>query len=282
MKKRIIVVLSLMNCILGVYAQGEINLQPTYLNLDEYEWSISAMLNSNGFGANYRYGQRIDAANKRLFEVDFAYMKDPKEQRVQPYQNFGTKFVAGKKNLAFNFRLGYGKQHEMFRKHDLGGIAIRYFYIFGPSVVLLKPIYYDVGELVPIPGTQWSDWKPLPPPKKYDSHWHGQNIRIAGRASFFKGFDELKPIPGAFAKFGFNFDFGKEDKNIHALEVGLIAEGFIKKVEIMDFTNPDINLKKPAKNQQFFLTLFISYRFGKIVDPYEVKKKRERSREISY
>ena len=50
----------------------------------------------------------------------------------------------------------------------------------------------------------------------------------------------------------------------------------------MDFTYLGPESRKVAQNQQFFLTLFVSYRFGRIVDPYEVKKKRERSREISY
>ena len=275
--RRIIVFLGVINCFSAIYAQGEIDLQAKVFYRNE--WSVAAMFNSNGFGANYRYGQRIDAANKRLFEVDFAYMKDPKEQKSLSVT--GAKYVDGKKNLAFNFRFGYGKQHEIFRKHDVGGIAVRYFYNFGPSVVLLKPIYYDVGDVISLPSGA-AYWDPFPPAKKYDSGWYGQNIRIGSRASFFKGFDELKPIPGAFAKLGVNFEFGKEDRVIHALEAGLIAEGFIKKVEIMDYTNPDINLKKYAQNQQFFLTLFVSYRFGRIVDPFEVKKKRERSREISY
>jgi hypothetical protein len=102
------------------------------------------------------------------------------------------------------------------------------------------------------------------------------------RASFFKGFKEISVVPGVFAKYGYNFEFGKEDRVIHALEAGIIAEGFIKKIEIIDFTIPDVSLRKSAKNQHFFLTLFLSYRIGRIVDPYEVKKKRERSREISY
>ena len=282
--KRIIVCFVLINCIIAVFAQGEIDFQPKvhYRN----EWSIAVMFNSNGFGVNYRYGQRIDADNKRLFEVDFAYMKDRKEQKTIGVNNSGAKYVEGKKNLAFDLRFGYGKQHELSRKHDLGGIAIRYFYNFGPSVVLLKPIFYDIGETEPVygPGSiiLGYQWKPLPPAKKYDSTWPSKNYYIASRSSFFKGFDELKPLLGAFAKFGFNFEFGKEDRIIHALEGGLIAEGFIKKVEIMDFTYNGSELRKLAKNQQFFLTLFVSYRFGRIVDPYEIKKKRNRNREISY
>ena len=270
-----------MNCLFAVYAQGEIDFQPRIFYRNE--WSLAAMLNSNGFGANYRYGQRIDAANKRLFEVDFAYMKDSKEAKsYSDDPNSASRYVHGKKNLAFDFRFGYGKQHEIFRKHDLGGIAVRYFYNFGPSVVLLKPIYYNVGTWVPIPNSPYSYWEPHPQPEKFHNGWESSNIRVSGRASFFKGFNELGVLPGAFAKFGFNFDFSRQDRNVHALETGIIAEGFIKKVEIMDFTYEHPKPQKVAQNQQFFLTLFVSYRFGRIVDPYEVKKKRERTNEISY
>jgi len=262
-----------MNCIIAVYAQGEIDDQPRVFYRNE--WSLAAMLNSNGFGANYRYGQRIDAANKRLFEVDFAYMKDPKEQKTYDEQVLPpAKYVNGKTNLAFDFRFGYGRQHEMFRKHDLGGIAIRYFYNFGPSVVLLKPVYYVVGD------RNGDFLKPRPEPERFNPMW--VNVYIMSRASFFKGFDEIKPVPGAFSKFGFNFDFSKQDRVVNAIEAGIIAEGFLKKVEIIDFTYIGTDSRKVAQSRQLFLTLFVSCRFGRIVDPYEVKKKRERSREISY
>ena len=235
------------------------------------EWSVAAMINSNGFGGNYRYGQRINAADKRLYEIDFAYIKDIKEKKMPAGSQ--AMVVNGKKNLAFNFRFGYGKQHEQFRKHDLGGVAIRRFYNFGASLALLKPIYYDLYE---------SGTYTFLPPEKYDPRWYDQNLRIAGRASFFKGFKEIGVIPGVFGKFGYNFEFGNHDRKIHALEAGLIAEGFLKKLEIMDYTYLGSHPKKVAQNRQLFLTIFLNYRFGKIVDPYEVKKKRERSIEISY
>ena len=281
MKKRVIVFLGVINCFFTIYAQGEIDLQPKVFYRNE--WSVAFMLNSNGWGANYRYGKRIDAANKRLFEVDFAYMKDPKERKDYSNTNSGARYVEGKKNLAFDFRFGYGKQHEIFRKHDLGGIAIRYFYNFGPSVALLKPIYYNVADLEPFPG-QPGYYFPVerPKPEKYNSRWYVENVRIIRRASFFKGFESLSVLPGAFTKFGVNFEFGKQDRIIHALEAGVIAEGFIKKVEIMDYSNPDISQSKIAKSQQLFFNVFVSYRFGRIVDPSEIKKKRERTKEISY
>lgn len=236
------------------------------------------MLNSNGFGGNYRYGKRIDAQNKRLFEIDFAYLKHPKETKTYSVTNSGAKFVYGKTNLAFDFRFALGRQNEIFRKHDVGGIAIRYFYNYGPAVVLLKPIYYEVGDGVYTPnGTMVN---PRDDPERFDPTWYANNVYILQRASFFKGFDGLKLNPGVFGKFGFNFEYSKKDRVIHALECGLIAEGFAKRIEIMDFSNPPQG--KIAKNQQFLLTLFVSYRFGRIVDPYEVKKKRIRPQEISY
>jgi hypothetical protein len=275
-KRRITVFIGAVNCIIAAYAQGELDVQPKVFYRNE--WSVAVMLNSNGWGANYRYGKRIDAAGKRLFEVDFAYLKDPKERKSET--GSGARYVDGKKNLAFDFRLGYGTQREIFRKHDAGGVAIRYFYNFGPSIALLKPIYYDVGKVV-LSGGHYI-LEQLPEPQKYDSNWTAQNIYVMSRASFFKGFNDISIIPGAFAKFGVNFEFSKQDKIVHALEAGLIAEGFIKKLEIIDFTNPYISQTEIAKNQQLFLTLFVSYRFGRIVDPYEIKKKRERSKEISY
>ena len=279
MKKRIVVFLTVIHCLIDVRAQGEIDFQSRVFYRNE--WSVAAMLNSNGFGANYRYGKRINADNKRLYEVDFAYLKDPKEAKSYALVSYlaaatPSRYVHGKTNLAFDLRLGYGKQSEISRKFDLGGVAIRYFYNFGPSVVLLKPIYYNAIES----GTD--EWSRLPNPEKFNPGWEQRNIYILSRASFFKGFGEIRPIPGAFGKLGFNFDFGRQDRVVNALEAGIIAEGFIKKVEIMDFTYLDAEPRKIAQNQQFFLTLFVSYRFGRIVDPYEVKKKRERSREISY
>jgi len=275
-KKRFIVFLGVVHCFFALYAQGEIDFQQRVFYRNE--WSVAAMLNSNGFGANYRFGKRINADNKHLFEIDFAYMKDPKEKKSYVHiWGSGAKYVEGKKNLAFDFRFGYGKQHEIYRKHDIGGVAIRRFYNFGPSLVLLKPIYYEIGQSV-------GNDRPLEllPIGKYNSNWTANNIYVISRASFFKGFDGINVIPGVFAKFGFNFEFGREDRIIHALETGLIAEGFVKKVDIMDFSNPHVSQSKSAQNQQLFLTLFVSYRFGRIVDPYEVKKKRVRSSEISY
>ncbi|MEZ5011308.1 MAG: hypothetical protein R2744_06805 [Bacteroidales bacterium] len=56
----------------------------------------------------------------------------------------GSSFIYGKINNVFSLRAGIGHQHELFRKQDLGGVAIRYFYSGGPVLVFTKPIHYNV------------------------------------------------------------------------------------------------------------------------------------------
>jgi hypothetical protein len=80
---------------------------------------------------------------------------------------------------------------------------------------------------------------------------------IYGKASFFKGFNELKVMPGIFAKGGFNFEYSKQDKIIHAIEVGAQINMFIQEIPIM----------ATEKNNAIFFSLFASYRFGVVLDP---------------
>jgi len=77
------------------------------------------------------------------------------------------------------------------------------------------------------------------------------------KASFFKGFDEMKLYPGLYTRAGFNFEYSKNDRITHAIEVGASLHGFIKEIPIM----------ATEDNKQFFPSLFVSYRIGMILDP---------------
>ena len=85
------------------------------------------------------------------------------------------------------------------------------------------------------------------------------------RASYLKGFDELSFTPGIYGKSGITFEFSKYDEVIHALEAGIILDAFINEIQIMAIEN----------NKQIFFTMFLSYRFGKVVDARFKKRKTE-------
>ena len=66
-------------------------------------------------------------------------------------------------------------------------------------------------------------------------------------------------MPGIYAKSGFNFEYSKEDKVIHAIEVGTTLSAYLKEIPIM----------ATSDNKSIFFSLFVSYRFGIVVNPLD-------------
>ena len=254
--KKIIVIFSLSHLFhIICFAQGEIDGQQKILYRNEQ--SIGFLLSSNGLGLNLLYGKRINIFKKNIYVIDFVEIKHPKEiKTTNPYLLNNRSFVFGKLNSFYNIRFGMGVQKEIFRKFDLGGIAIRHFYTFGPSLGLKKPIYYEV--LYPMLSYTSAKIEI----EKFSSSIHRASD-IYGRASFFEGIVETKLTPGAFFKFGLNFEYSSLDELIHALEAGIVVDAYIKKIPIMAI----------EKNSQLFFAMFISYRFGRIIDAKAKKKK---------
>jgi hypothetical protein len=255
MKKLLIIAVASLFGAISVSAQGDLNDQQKVFFRNER--SFAFLLNSDGLGLSFREAKRIDFLNKRLFEIDAGTMKHPKEYKTSnPYTTGTGSFVFGKLNSAFFLRAGIGHQHEIFKKADLGGIAIRYFYSAGPVIGIYKPIYYKV--LYPISLTEFEIRE-----EKFTSSI-AVPADIYSRAPFTKGLNETKALPGLYGKFGFNFEYSKEDKVIHAIEVGTQINAFPKKIPIMASND----------NKAIFFSFFVSYRFGVIVDPLHPEETR--------
>ena len=63
-------------------------------------------------------------------------------------------------------------------------------------------------------------------------------------------------MPGAFGWFGMSFEYSTSDINIHAIETAVSLDLFPQEMKIM----------ATERNSFWFLTLSVSYRFGKVVD----------------
>jgi len=234
------------------FGQGDIDTQEKILFQNER--SISLSLNSNGFGAGYRFGKRKTYLNKTLFDIEIAYIRHPKEVKVttsSSYYPTSRRYVNGKTNIFINLRPSIGFQREIFPKDDKGSIAIKYYYGVGPSLGITKPIYYSFN----IYST--SGYYEYTRDEKYEFAQHPlYPSDIAGRASFWKGFDELAVYPGLHANAGISFEYSSINQLINALDVSMVLDVFNKKIPIM-YT---------PHNNQIFLTLTVSYRFGWVVD----------------
>jgi len=231
-----------------IFAQGEINTESKAFIRNERTFSIS--LNSNGYGINYRIAKRLDGFRKKIYDVDLAEIKHPKETKTSnPYFENQKRFIYGKENNFYNLHLGIGLQKELFSKFDNGGISIKYFYSGGLSCGIQKPIYYEILY-------------PTSNPYEYiivveQLNTEKQEIDdIYGRAPYFKGFDKLSLKPGLYFKFGVSFEYSKNEKRISAIETGINIDAFYKKIIIM----------QTKENNQLFLSLYISFRFGRIIN----------------
>lgn len=239
-----------------ILSQGEIDDQAKIFYRNEK--TLGLLINSNGYAVSGRYAKQINARNKKIYTSDIAIFKHPKETKIQT-GDFRS-FVNGKLNTFFTVRGGIGFQHELYRKLDKGGISIRYFYDFGPSIGFFKPIYYEVAEYLTASTYRFYPAKFDPTVEQY----------IVGKYSFFKGLNEIQINPGAYGRLGFCFEYSSADKVIHAIEAGIVMDAFIRKVPIMAET----------KEQFLYPALFISYRFGKVVDArFSAKKRKELEKE---
>jgi hypothetical protein len=248
MRKLLIILIVISYCAIPVFAQGDLNEQQKIFFRNERSFAI--LLNSDGYGLSYREAKRVDFLNKRFFEIEAGTLKHPREYRESnPYYQTPGTFVYGKLNSAFYLRGSYGHQHELFKKADLGGVAVRYFYSAGPAIALYKPIYYKI--LYPVSNYEFNIVE-----EKLDVNVHPP-YDIYSRSSFTKGLNETKVLPGIFVKGGFNFEYSKEEKVIHAVEVGMNLSAFTRKIPIMATTD----------NKAIYFSLFVSYRFGVIIDP---------------
>jgi len=264
MRKIVLYIISIVFLILpftSILAQGELDTESKILYRNER--SFGFFLNSNGIGGDYSFAKRLNARNHRLYQVEVLSLKHPKEIKVTNSYYTGNNFVFGKTNNFYEIKAQWGQQTEIYRKNDANGISIKYFFTIGPTIGLLKPVYYEVYYST---GVLYSGYTKV---EKFTSAIH--QTSIYGKASFFEGIKEVSLIPGASAKFGFNFEYSKQDKSINALEVGVGMDIFPKNIPIMAIES----------NQFFYLNLFAGYRFGKVLDIGEIaqsEKYREKMR----
>ena len=76
---------------------------------------------------------------------------------------------------------------------------------------------------------------------------------ILGKGGLFKGFGEMKFVPGAHAKLALRFDYGRYNELLSAIEVGVNAAYYSQKMPIL--------LLNEEKN--FFFNAYAAFTFGR-------------------
>lgn len=236
-------------CLLLGHAQGQDVGDSTQQSVTVKEWNINIEINTAGAGLWYQHGWTPDYFNKHFIEVGFVYNRHPKAVRVKnTYYSGATSFCYGKLCDLFFLRLGYGYQRTLHHKPYWGGVGIRYTLSAGLSLGLVFPTYLRVIDYYGNVRTE-----------KYDPELYDQ-VDILGHAPFWTNLTHISyPHPGFYGKTGFIFDFSKNEKAIHAIEIGVCVDMIFPFVQQMAY-----NKAKPA-----YFAFYISYDVGRKKGVYE-------------
>ncbi len=199
-------------------------------------------LTTDGYGAFLEIGRAQSVKKALLFQLDISERKHPKEEKQFSQSSNAGPFIYGKINFFYPVKLGVQQQFLLGNKGNKNGVSVSGNVGGGISIGLLRPylLGYDSA------GTQI--FKGLAD----DSTRFLTQDPISG-PNFGTGFNKLKVTPGAYAKAGLRFDYGKYNEMINALEVGLVAEFYSKAIPQMAFT----------KHEKFFFSAYVSIMFGK-------------------
>jgi hypothetical protein len=247
-------ILFMIACSPALFAQVDTQIVQTNANLYEEagllyrnEATGGLIVNSHGFGLNYRRGKHITDARKGIWEFDLVNYRHPKEVKVtNPFYDNAKGYYYGKLNSFFILRSGVGFQNRIYSKPEKNGVEIRYVTFVGVSIGIAKPVYLEILYDNQIPGTK------LVVTERYDPAEHFPD-NIYGRAPFVRGLGELGIRPGAYAKAGLNFEYGPMATEIRSVEVGFIADVYITPVKIM----------AQEREQIVLMSLYLQFSMGR-------------------
>ena len=216
------------------------------------ERSFNFLAHTQGVGAGFRWGIRNTARTQRFIDFSILNMKHPKEVKMGNIYMLddALRFVYGKKNFVYITRFGLGSQRTLNEKPYWGGVDVRYFYSFGASLSMAKPSYLYILRTS---GSSYYYYKEL---ERYDPAEHNL-YNIYGRGPFLKGLGKSRFYPGVFFKAGLSFEYGAAKTAVKYIETGVAADVFLKPIPIMAFN----------KNNNYFLTFYVSINLGKRYNP---------------
>ncbi|MDB5229050.1 MAG: hypothetical protein JWN78_3243 [Bacteroidota bacterium] len=203
-------------------------------------WEAGFRLRSDGFGLGAEFTRAKRFKRSLLFQVQFAYFRHPKQVRQQsPFGGgglFGSDgfkpYVYGKQNTLFTLYAGVGQKFLLAEKGKRHGVQIFFKYAGGFSLGILKPYLLEVVDTSSITGNTFANTVTLGyEPNNPNSLFLDHDL-IAGAAGFGKGW-KLKILPALHAEIGMEFDWAKNESFIKALEIGVAADFYFKKVPVM-------------------------------------------------
>ncbi len=251
-------------CANGVLAQKIF--QPKQLQtsskgiLYKTEKSFDVKIHTNGYAIAFNSGKIKNYYTTKFCHIELGVLKDPRERRLNKNYNFrelgsSANYVYGKQNYFLALRGGIGFKKYVSEKTRRRGIALGYSWEAGPVVGLLKPYYLELVYTTPTDNGTIIEIKSEKYSEDNAEKFLDLNEDIFGGAGFFNRFDEWSFIPGIQGKIALHLSKGAFDKKVRAVDLGIMADLFSKRVPIMIET-------EEVSNKPYFINAYLNIHFG--------------------
>lgn len=207
---------------------------------------------NDGYGGFLEIGRAQSVKKALLFQLDISERKHPKEDKQSNPDYSGPGIIFGKINFFYPVKLGVQQQILLGNKSNKNGVSVTGNFGGGISLGLLRPYFIDVYDTTKVPLQRKSIRYESADSSLFSDNSQLYNLQATG-PNFGKGWGNLKITPGAYAKAAVRFDYGKYNEVVSAIEVGMTAEFYAKKIPQLVYTTPE----------NLFLNLYVSIMFGK-------------------
>ncbi|MBP6025533.1 hypothetical protein [Ferruginibacter sp.] len=203
---------------------------------------------SDGYGFFYEVGRAKSVKKSILFQFEISERKNPKEEKQSNFNgfSFSSPLIYGKINYFYPVKLGVQQQMLLGNKSNKNGVSVTGNLGGGLIVGLLRAYEVEVDKA----GERAFIRYDSPDSLLFVDVYKDQT---ASGPNFGTGWKHLKVTPGIYVKPALRFDYGKLNELVSAIEVGVSAEFYAKKIPQMLYN----------KQKQFFFSAYFALMFGK-------------------
>jgi len=180
-------------------------------------------LTTDGYGVSFEKGYSKSVKSAMLYQLEIAERKHQKEEKQSNPSAPTSPIIYGKVNYFYPVKLGVQKQILLGNKSNKNGVSITANIGGGLSLGLLRAYEVEVDKNGQRTYIRFESEDSLL--FKSGPYYGGPNLG--------KGWNHLKFTPGLYAKQGVRFDYGRYNDLLAALEVGVAAEFYAKKIPQM-------------------------------------------------
>ena len=198
---------------------------------------------TDGYGIFVEKGISKSVKKATLIQFEISERKHQKEEKQTNPSGQAAPLIYGKINFFYPIKLGVQQQFLLGNKSNKNGVSITANVGGGFIIGLLRPYEVELDKN----GKRTF--------VRYDSPDSALFITgpYYGGPTFSRGWSNLKVVPGLYVKPAVRFDYGRYNEMITAIEVGLTAEYYTKKIHQMLYN----------KQRQFFFGAYISLVIGR-------------------